>query len=181
MISIDFAKNVIAGKTDEMSKNFGLAMKRVLMMVGLFLVSPIVTFVMNLLGAQGVDFAFCVNVAKYDDLSQYEISYDLYNFDDVSEPNFSKDSDWTISGSSNSATDSKEGILKLAKKLVGTPYVWGGNSPDYEGGILWNDPELGIDWESMFSEYGIEKPITSEKDEKHLTLNMSPSYFKYNE
>ena len=48
-----------------------------------------------------------------------------------------------------------------------------------EGGVLWNDPELGIDWEGMFREYGIEKPLTSEKDNKHLTLRKSPSYFKY--
>ena len=52
-------------------------------------------------------------------------------------------------------------------------------APDMEGGVLWNDPELGIDWEGMFREYGISSPITSEKDNKHLTLRKSPSYFKY--
>ena len=132
MVSIDLAKNVIAGKMDEMSKNFHFAIKRVVMAVCLFLVSPIVTFAMNLLGDQGIDFAFCINLAKYDDLSKYEVSYiDDY---DVPEPNFSKNPGWSVSGDGNSATDSTAGILKLAQKLVGTPYVWGGNSPD-DGGM----------------------------------------------
>lgn len=37
-------------------------------------------------------------------------------------------------------------------------------APELEGGILWNDPELGINWEEIFKEYGIETPILSEKD-----------------
>ena len=53
-------------------------------------------------------------------------------------------------------------------------------APQYDGGIYWNDPELGIDWEGMFEKYGIENPKTSEKDAKHLTLSKSPKYFKYN-
>lgn len=52
-------------------------------------------------------------------------------------------------------------------------------APKYEGGILWNDPELGIDWEGMFDKYGIDEPLTSDKDGKHLTLSKSPKYFKY--
>lgn len=53
-------------------------------------------------------------------------------------------------------------------------------APSMEGGIYWNDPDLGIDWEEMFKKYGIDNPLTSEKDSKHLTLKKSPSYFKYN-
>ena len=52
-------------------------------------------------------------------------------------------------------------------------------APDMEGGIYWNDPQLGIDWEGMFKEYGIEKPLTSDKDGKYLTLKESPGYFGY--
>lgn len=37
-------------------------------------------------------------------------------------------------------------------------------APELEDGFLWNDPELGIDWEKIFEEYGIEKPILSPKD-----------------
>jgi len=36
-------------------------------------------------------------------------------------------------------------------------------APDYEGGILWNDPELSIDWP-------IDEPIVSEKDKRWPTL-----------
>ena len=32
-----------------------------------------------------------------------------------------------------------------------------------ESGILWNDPDLDIDWE--LSKYGISEPIVSEKDQ----------------
>ncbi|EKE20645.1 MAG: dTDP-4-dehydrorhamnose 3,5-epimerase [uncultured bacterium] len=35
-----------------------------------------------------------------------------------------------------------------------------------ERGIMWNDKDLNIDWE--FEEYGIKKPIVSEKDQKNL-------------
>ncbi|CAI1492445.1 dTDP-4-dehydrorhamnose 3,5-epimerase [Thermococcus nautili] len=36
-------------------------------------------------------------------------------------------------------------------------------APDYEGGIIWNDPELGINWP-------IDEPIVSEKDKRWPTL-----------
>lgn len=45
-----------------------------------------------------------------------------------------------------------------------------------EAGIIWNDPDINIDWQ--FEKYGIENPIFSEKDTKHLTLKKSPDYFK---
>ena len=45
-----------------------------------------------------------------------------------------------------------------------------------EGGIIWNDPDVNIDWQ--FEKYEIENPIFSEKDQKHLTLKQSPEYFK---
>jgi dTDP-4-dehydrorhamnose 3,5-epimerase len=37
-------------------------------------------------------------------------------------------------------------------------------SPEHDGGILWNDPELGIDWPTT-------NPILSDKDTKHPTLS----------
>ena len=36
-------------------------------------------------------------------------------------------------------------------------------APEAEGGIRWNDPEIGVDW-------GVENPILSEKDEKNPLL-----------
>jgi len=39
--------------------------------------------------------------------------------------------------------------------------------PADEHGILWNDPELGIDW-------GVELPLVSERDTKYTTLSKMP-------
>ena len=36
-------------------------------------------------------------------------------------------------------------------------------APDYEGGLIWNDPDVGIEWP-------IDNPILSEKDKKWPTL-----------
>lgn len=52
-------------------------------------------------------------------------------------------------------------------------------APELEEGILWNDAEIGIPWEQIFAEYGIEKPLLSDKDQKHLVLSKSPKYFEY--
>ena len=50
-------------------------------------------------------------------------------------------------------------------------------APELEGGILWNDPELGINWEEIFDEYGIDKPILSEKDINRETLKECSAEF----
>ncbi len=42
--------------------------------------------------------------------------------------------------------------------------------PNMEGGILWNDPEIGINWEEIFKKYGITEPILSAKDKDRCTL-----------
>lgn len=39
-------------------------------------------------------------------------------------------------------------------------------NPSSERGIMWNDKDLNIDWK--LSEYGIDSPIISEKDQKNL-------------
>ena len=41
-----------------------------------------------------------------------------------------------------------------------------------EGGLLWNDPEIGIDW-------GVENPMISEKDKYHPGLRDFESPFTY--
>lgn len=43
--------------------------------------------------------------------------------------------------------------------------------PEDEGGVMWNDPEIGIDWQ-----YSGE-PLLSEKDKKHPTLKESRMEF----
>ena len=45
--------------------------------------------------------------------------------------------------------------------------------PRLDGGIPWNDPEINIPWDEIFKEYGIDKPLLSEKDQKHKTLSES--------
>lgn len=62
----------------------------------------------------------------------------------------------------------------LFQYLVDNEYA-----PSLEAGIQWNDPELQINWEETFENYGILNPLTSEKDAKHLTLSKSPKYFRY--
>ena len=69
------------------------------------------------------------------------------------------------------------GFVSLEDNTIFQYLIDNDYAPEMEGGILWNDPELGIDWEGIFKEYGIDVPITSEKDGKHLTLSKSPKYF----
>lgn len=45
--------------------------------------------------------------------------------------------------------------------------------PEDEGGILWNDPEIGIDWPVE----GIDKIVLSEKDRKWKTLKETPTNY----
>ena len=73
------------------------------------------------------------------------------------------------------------GFISLEDNTIFQYLIDNDYAPDYEGGIYWNDPELGIDWEGMFKKYRIDKPITSEKDTKHLVLGESPKYFHYGE
>ena len=41
-------------------------------------------------------------------------------------------------------------------------------APDCEGGILWSDPDIGIEWP-------VESPLLSEKDSKFAYLKDVPS------
>ena len=44
--------------------------------------------------------------------------------------------------------------------------------PDDEGGIMWNDPTIGIQWPAMHGDavFDVEKVVLSQKDQKHPTL-----------
>lgn len=72
------------------------------------------------------------------------------------------------------------GFISLEDNTIFQYLIDNDYAPELEGGIYWNDPSLEIDWEGMFRKYGIDNPLTSDKDSKHLTLKKSPSYFKYN-
>ena len=48
--------------------------------------------------------------------------------------------------------------------------------PESEGAIIWNDPDINIDW----SDVDIKDIILSEKDKCHPTLKESDYLFDYN-
>lgn len=73
MVSIDFAKNVIAGREDDMKKNLSLVIKRLIFCVALFLVNPIVSFTIDLLGEYGVDYLQCITQAN--EMTAEELDY----------------------------------------------------------------------------------------------------------
>lgn len=54
--------------------------------------------------------------------------------------------------------------------------------PEMEGGILWNDPSLDVNWDEILINNDLsENDIQlSDKDTKRLALKDSPTYFKYN-
>lgn len=81
IISIDLAKNVIAGKDDEMKKNFAIAIKRIMYCVALFLVETIVSFVITFIGENSNTYATCIAIAESDDIWKYQIDWDYYPYD----------------------------------------------------------------------------------------------------
>lgn len=66
------------------------------------------------------------------------------------------------------------GFLVLSDKAVFSYKLTDFYHPEDEGGILWNDPEIGVSWPV---EKGLE-PILSEKDKVHPTLKES-GYFSF--
>lgn len=42
-------------------------------------------------------------------------------------------------------------------------------APEFDSGILWSDPRIGIDWQ--FEKYGIQDPLLSDKDKKQPTID----------
>lgn len=86
MLMVDFGKNVIAGKEDEMKKNVNIAIKRIMYCVVLFLVPTIVNFAISIVAdsAKGEKNAVekaaaCVNLAKKSsskDFDKWEVDYE---------------------------------------------------------------------------------------------------------
>ena len=70
------------------------------------------------------------------------------------------------------------GFISLENDTVFQYLIDNDYAPELESGIYWNDPDLNINWEEIFNEYGIEEPLLSEKDQQLLTLSKSPKYFK---
>lgn len=87
MVIFDFAKNVVAGKEDEMKKNVNIAIKRIILCLAIFFVEPLVHFTVNLAGENDENFANCINIAVEGDLSQYEIEFNEDDYKIVTPPN----------------------------------------------------------------------------------------------
>ena len=49
--------------------------------------------------------------------------------------------------------------------------------PEDEGGLMWNDEQIGIDWDSVASDL---KPLLSDKDTKHPAFSFENNYFDIN-
>lgn len=69
------------------------------------------------------------------------------------------------------------GFVSLEDDTVFQYLIDNDYAPETEGGILWNDPDLGIDWEEIFEKYDIKEPLLSDKDQVHPRLADSPKYF----
>ena len=69
------------------------------------------------------------------------------------------------------------GFVSLKNDTLFEYYVDNKYMPRMEGGILWNDPDIGINWDEIFKKYDIAEPILSEKDKVRETLKESKVEF----
>ena len=69
------------------------------------------------------------------------------------------------------------GFLALTDHATFNYMVDNEYAPRLEGGVLWNDPEIDIPWDEIFKEYGIEKPLLSDKDRDRVPLSESDIQF----
>ena len=69
------------------------------------------------------------------------------------------------------------GFISLEDDTIFQYLVDNDYAPDKEGGILWNDPGLGINWDEMFNDNNITEPLLSEKDQQHPKLKDSKVLF----
>lgn len=67
------------------------------------------------------------------------------------------------------------GFLVLSDEAVFNYKCTNLYAPEYDGGLLWNDPEVGIEWPLD----GIDEIILSEKDKKQPTLKELDLPFEY--
>ena len=70
------------------------------------------------------------------------------------------------------------GFISLEDNTIFDYLIDNDYAPDLEGGILWNDPEIGINWQEILDEYGITEPILSEKDIKREPLSKCKVRFR---
>ena len=69
------------------------------------------------------------------------------------------------------------GFISLKDDTLFEYYVDNKYMPRMEGGILWNDPKLGINWDEIFQKYEIKEPVLSAKDKERCTLEECTTEF----
>ena len=69
------------------------------------------------------------------------------------------------------------GFYVLSDRAVFTYKCTDYYDPEGEGGLMWNDPVIGIDWASVAP--GL-TPLLSEKDGKHPAFDINAKYFDIN-
>ncbi len=69
------------------------------------------------------------------------------------------------------------GFVALEDDSLFEYYVDNLYMPHLEDGILWNDPEIGINWDEIFTKYDIKEAILSEKDKVRKPLKDSEVNF----
>ncbi len=72
------------------------------------------------------------------------------------------------------------GFVSLEDNTIFQYLIDNDYAPELEDGILWNDPELGIDWDNIFKEYNIERPLVSAKDIDRSPLSKCEVKFRRN-
>lgn len=72
------------------------------------------------------------------------------------------------------------GFVSLEDNTIFQYLIDNDYAPELEDGILWNDSEIGIDWENIFEEYNIDKPLLSEKDIAREPLSKCKTRFRRN-
>ena len=82
IVMVDFAKNVIAAKEDDMKKNVNIVIKRIIYCMVIFLVPTIVNFAVGLVSNTGDNIAAkascCIDYAKNGNLSNCEVNYETF-------------------------------------------------------------------------------------------------------
>lgn len=70
------------------------------------------------------------------------------------------------------------GFVSLEDNTIFQYLIDNDYAPQLEDGILWNDPEIGIDWDNIFKEYNIDSPLLSDKDRNREPLTKCKTCFR---
>lgn len=72
------------------------------------------------------------------------------------------------------------GFISLEDNTVFQYLIDNDYAKDKEGGIIYNDPKIGINWDEIFEKYDINEPLLSDKDLVLPTLENNKVLFKRN-